>query len=149
MWWSELIWWGITGIVLAGIYYYIHKHMLNWPFEWWNAYFIVIGINCSRYIFLLEHTPWAKIQPLKVAMVLMSFPLIFSLVNGLTLFLRYVEDNEFEQLTGHLPPVQMDAMNSFLWNEMIFFGVAAIISVPVLAIRLIISIWRTHNLNKA
>jgi hypothetical protein len=99
----------------------------------------------TRHIFLLPYTFLARKQVLKVAIILALFPITFALVNGLNIFLTYVEENTWETLTGHLPAEQKRAIESYLWTEMIFFGIGSVIAAPALAVRLFISIWKQHN----
>ena len=48
-----------------------------------------------------------------------------------------------------LPEAERTTMDRFIWGEMLFFGIASILAAGALEIRLVISIWRTHNLGTA
>jgi hypothetical protein len=144
-WWLESIWWIITAVVIYAILVPVYKAMHVWPFLVWNIIFIATLVTMTRHIFLLPYTFLARKQVLKIAIILALFPITFALVNGLNIFLSYVEENTWETLTGHLPADQKRAIESYLWTEMIFFGIGSVIAAPALAVRLFISIWKQHN----
>lgn len=144
-WWLESIWWIITAVVIYAILVPVYKAMHVWPLLTWNIIFIAALVTMTRHIFLLPYTFLARKQVLKVAIILALFPITFALVNGLNIFLTYVEENTWEPLTGHLPAEQKRAIESYLWTEMIFFGIGSVIAAPALAVRLFISIWKQHN----
>jgi hypothetical protein len=144
-WWLESIWWIITAVVIYAILVPVYKAMHVWPLLTWNIIFIAALVTMTRHIFLLPYTFLARKQVLKVAIILALFPITFALVNGLNIFLTYVEENTWETLTGHLPAEQKRAIESYLWTEMIFFGIGSVIAAPALAVRLFISIWKQHN----
>lgn len=141
----EIVWWVATAIITWAILYPIHKAMYVWPFEWWNVTFVVVLITLARYIFLLKHTFLAKQQVLKIALLLLMFPLTFTFVNGLNAFMVFIEEKTWDPLTGHLPPADKKAIEDYIWTQMLFFGAGSIIAAPVFAGRLMLSIWRTHN----
>lgn len=143
--WLEIVWWIITGLVIAAVLYPIQKAMYVWPFRGWNIIFIVVLLTFGRYVFLLKHTFLAKRQVLKIALLVLMFPLTFALVDGLHAFMNYIEENTWDTLTGHLPAAQKTSIEQYIWSEMLFFGVGSVIAAPVFAGRLMMSIWRTRN----
>jgi hypothetical protein len=143
--WIEGIWWVISLMLVYAVLYPVHKAMYVWPFQTWNIIFILVLLTFARYTFLLPHTFLARVQILKIALILAMFPLTFALVSGLNGFLTYIEENTWDGLTGHLPAGPKRSIESYLWTEMIFFGAGSIIVSPVFAVRLFLSIWRQHN----
>ena len=141
----ELLWWTVTVIVVVASQYPIHKAMHVWPYEVWNIVFIVVLITLARYTFLLKHTFLARQQVIKTVLIQLMFPLIFILIDGLNDFLTFIEEKTWDPLTGHLPAADKKSIEQYIWAEMLFFGAGSIISVPVFAARLLLSIWRTHN----
>lgn len=141
----ELIWWVITAVVVWAVLRPIYKAMYVWPFVWTNVLFVVCLLTLTRYVFLLRHTLIAKQQVLKIALMLLMFPLGFVLVERINEFLTYIEERTWEPLIGHLPTSQQDAMEDYIWGEMLFFGVGSAIAAPAFAVRMMLSIWRTKN----
>ncbi|MBK8193665.1 MAG: hypothetical protein IPK76_10830 [Lewinellaceae bacterium] len=141
----EITWWIATALIVLATQYPIHKAMHVWPFEGWNILFVVVVVTLGRYIFLTKHTYLAQRQVLKVALLLLMFPLTFVLINGLNEFLSFIEEQTWEPLTGHLPAADKKAIEDYIWSEMLFFGAGSIITAPVFAGRMMLSIWRTHN----
>lgn len=141
----EILWWVVTAIVVLAVLHPIQKAMHVWPFQTWNIVFVITLVTLTRYIFLLPHTFLAKRQEVKVGLIIAVFPFLFYLIGGLNGFMTYIEENTFEQLTGHLPAADKKSIEKYLWNEMLFFGAGSIIAAPVLAGRLFVSIWRLRN----
>lgn len=146
--WLEMLWWVLTAVVVWAILYPIRKAMYVWPFHGWNIAFVVITITLTRYIFLLKHTLIAWQQEIKVVLLILMFPLTFATVDALNAFMVYIEEHTWEPLTGHLPPADKQSIESYIWTEMLFFGVGSILAPPVFAVRLFISVWRTRNRGK-
>ena len=141
----ELVWWGITAVVVFAVLYPIYKAMNYWPFVQWNILFIVVLITLSRYIFFMQHTFIAQRQVLKIALLLIMFPFTFALISGLNGFLSYIEEHTWESLTGHLPESNRLSVESYIRGEMLFFGAGSVLVAPLFAIRLMRSIWTTRN----
>jgi len=141
----EAIWWLVTVVLAFALIYPINHALPVWPFQAWNIAFIIILVTFTRYIFLLQHTFLAKRQVLKIAILLLMFPLTFILISGLHGFMTFIEERSWEPLTSTLGPDEKRSMESYIWGVMIFFGVGSIVSAPVLAVRLFMSVWRTRN----
>lgn len=141
----ELLWWLVTAIIVVAVLYPIHKAMYVWPFQGWNIIFVVTLITLTRYIFLLKHTFVAKRQVLKVVLILLMFPATFALISGLNQFMLYIEEQTWEPLTGHLPAADKASIEDYIWGQMLFFGAGSVLSAPIFAARLFLSIWRTKN----
>lgn len=141
----ELLCWVATAIIVVAVLYPINKAMYVWPFRGWNIVFIVVLLTLTRYIFLMKHTFLAQQQVLKVVLILLMFPLTFAMVNGLNIFMTFIEEKTWDPLTGHLPALDKKAIENYIWGEMLFFGAGSMIAAPVFAGRLLLSIWRTHN----
>jgi hypothetical protein len=143
--WLELLWWVLTALIVWAVLFPIHKAMRVWPFEGWNIAFVVVVVTFTRYIFLLKHTFLARLQEVKVALIILMFPFTFFLIEAVNGFMVYIEENTWEDLTGHLPLADKHAIEGYIWTEMLFFGVGSFIAAPALAVRLMLSVWRTRN----
>jgi len=141
----ELTWWVITAVVVWAVLSPINKAMYVWPFQTTNILFIVAMVTFARHIFLLQHTFLAENQIVKIVMLLLMFPATFLLVDGVSAFMVYIENNTWEPLTGHLPAAEKMATETYIWNEMLFFGIGSVLSAPIFAGRMMLSIWRTRN----
>lgn len=141
----EFIWWVATALLVWAILYPINKAMHVWPYEWWNVVFVVVLITLARYTFLLKHTFIAQKQLWKGVLMVLMIPLTFTLVDGLNGFMVFIEEKTWEPLTGHLPLADKLSIERYIWNQMLFFGAGSIIAAPAFAVRLMLSIWRTHN----
>jgi hypothetical protein len=141
----EALWWVITAVLAITVLWPVWQAGIAWPFQTWNVIFVVALVTFVRYIFLLKHTFLAYRQVLKIVLVLALFPITFALIGGLNSFQAFVEEQTWDVLTGHLPALKKRAIESYLWNEMLFFAVGSVISGITLAIRLFVSVWRLRN----
>ena len=148
-WQLTLLWGVLIAVVVAACSAPIVLNQVDFPFWFPHFAFIVLFLGATRYIFFLRHSWLARQQIVKVALVFLSFWAIFWLVSELHAFQVFADEIGVETLLTHLPAVDVPPLNRFILTEMVFFGVGAIIAMGVLVIRLIISVWRWHNLRRA
>ncbi len=144
----ELVWWVITGVVVVAVLYPIWNAGINWPFQTWNIVAIASLVTATRLIFLLQHSLIFKKQFLKAGIIIAMVPVTFACISYLNGFMVFVEEQTWDVLTGHLPLQKRTALESYIWNEMLFFSVGTLVAIPVLAARLFMSIWKQHNHRK-
>jgi FlaA1/EpsC-like NDP-sugar epimerase len=145
MLWMELIWWIMTGVIVAVVLYPIHKAMYSWQFERSNILFIVVLLTLSRYMFLLKYTFLADQQEVKVGLMILMFPLIFMLIGSLNTFMVYIEEKTWEPFTGHLPVSDRFRIERYIWGEMLFFGAGSILASILFIGRMMRSVWMYRN----
>jgi hypothetical protein len=131
--WLELLWWVLTAVVVVAVLYPIHQAIHVWPFERTNIIFIVV------------HTFLARRQVLKVGLILLMFPVLFLFIGMVNEFMVFIEEQTWDPLTGHLPTAQRRGMESYIWNEMLFFGAGCLVAIPAFMVRMMLSVWRTRN----
>ena len=145
----ELIWWVVTAIVAAAVLIPILNSLDGYPFLTSNIVFIVVFITMTRYVFLLKHTILAKAELVKVGIVLVSIPFIFLLIEGLSNFQNYLDEEGLDKFMPLLNLDKQQDMINYIKSEMLFFGVGAIIVAIVFPVRMVISIWMNRNSNKS
>jgi hypothetical protein len=141
----ELVFWLFTALVTIAVLIPINSNIIDYPFWIQNIVFIIVAITITRYIFLLKFTFLAKRQLLKVGCIFLCIPLIFYLVQELNYFQTYLDERGTDHIVGHLPFEDRSDVIDYMRSELLLFGTMAIISSIIFPIRLIISIWRTHN----
>ncbi len=143
----ELLWWLITAVVVIGVLFPIYQCVLYYPFVVSNIIFIVVFINFTRYVFLLKHTFWAHHQLTKIIVGVLCFPLIFYLISEINYFKTYMDEVGlyaiFKPAVDNLTTAP--DVTRYIRNEMLFFGIGAVIIACIMPFRLIMSVWRTHN----
>ncbi|MBK7426155.1 MAG: hypothetical protein IPI60_03495 [Saprospiraceae bacterium] len=144
-WLLELVWWIFTAVLVIFVLYPIYQQIPEYPFWTMNCIAIATFITSARLIFFLRFSPIAYIQPLKVVLAIAMIPFIFILVSQFNFFQTYLDENGILSFLGHLSPPRIDSMDKYIRNEIGFFSIGAIISSAILAIRLIISVWRVRN----
>ena len=144
----ELIWWVVTAIVAVAVIFPIVTTLTSYPFLISNIVFIAVFITLTRYVFLLKHTFLARAQVIKVIITLVSVPFIFMLIEGLSNFQNYLDE---EGLDKFLPLMELDnqkVMINYVRSEMIFFGTGAVMVAILFPFRMTLSVWRNRNTNK-
>lgn len=141
----ELLWWLITALVLAAILLPIYLNIRYFPFYGLNILVIVCFITLARYLFLLPYTFLARREILKIAIVFLCIPLIFIIVQELNKFQTYLDEQGVEMLVGKRPAEKQMQWVYFIQNEILLFGVGAVVTGIILPFRLILSVWRGRN----
>jgi hypothetical protein len=144
----ELIWWIVTGLVAAAVILPIISNLTSYPFLISNVVFIAVFITLTRYVFLLQHTFLAKAQVLKVIITLVSVPFIFMLIEGLSNFQNYLDEEGLEKFLPLMKIENQKGMINYIKSEMIFFGTGSIIVAILFPFRMTLSVWRNRNTNK-
>lgn len=141
----ELIWWLITAILVAAILYPILKYTNDYPFLSLNIIYIIVFVTFSRYIFLLRYTVLANAHLVKVAIILVSIPIIAYLIGGINFFQTYIDENGMDSFLSQGSVLSQEQIGSFIRNELILFGVGSVMAAIVLPFRLVVSLWRWKN----
>ena len=141
----ELLGWFIAGLVALIFLLPITSKIFQYPFLKINVAFIVIFITLARYIFLLKHTFIAYNQWLKAILMIGCIPAFIYVLRLFKRFQEYLAEKGVEHFMNHLPYEQQVSLGKYVTAEMLFFGAAALISILVFALRMMVSIWRLHN----
>jgi glucan phosphoethanolaminetransferase (alkaline phosphatase superfamily) len=141
----ELLFWLFTFLVTAAVLIPIYTNIPNYPFWVPNIVFVIAAITVTRYLFLLKYTFIARRQVLKIALAFLCIPLIFYLIQELNYFQTYLDEEGVDSVVGHLPYDSRETMVQYMRSEMLLFGTMAVISSILFPLRLIVSVWRTHN----
>lgn len=146
----ELLFWIFTALLALIVQLPIYNSLgaERYPFYLQNTVFILAAITVTRYIFLLQHTFLAYRQILKIAFVFLCIPLIFYLVQEINHFQTYIDEQGWDALVGHLAYEERKSMIDYIRNQMILFGIMAVISSVIFPFRLIVSVWLTYNRGK-
>lgn len=147
-WGVELLWWMATAVAVAAVLLPILTRVPDYPFLLGNIIFVTAFITFTRYIFLLKHTFLAYRQVLKVVVFFLFFPIIFLIVEQINHFQTYLDNYGFVPMLGHLPLNTFNNLSRYIYNEMLFFGVGAVVAGVILPFRLLISVWRLRNRGK-
>ena len=144
-WKLELLWWLFTIAVALGILYPITNQIYNYPFLVINIIFIIVFVTFTRYIFLLNYTFLAHRRKLKMVLIILCLPLIFSLVAELNNFQAFVGEEGLDSFMNHLPLPQQQSMVTYIRNEMLLFGTGSVITAILFPLRMMMSVWRNLN----
>lgn len=146
----ELLWWVFTFLLAVIIILPIRINECPFPFYFQNVIFFVTFLTLSRYIFLLKHTFLPPYQYIKAGLIFLSAPVVFLLVQELNGFQVFLDAEGPEALVGRgFEFKKQEVLIKYIRSEMLLFGVGSIISAILFPLRLVLSIWRWHNLGKA
>ena len=142
----ELLWWMVTGVLVV---LFLLPVFLNigdrYPFYQSNIVFIVIFITFTRVIFLLKHTLFAHNKMLKLILIFAPIPLFFYSMDALFNFQDFIDKGEHIKMLSQLSPDKAMNISKYIRYEFVFFGTGSILTIFLLPIRMIISIWRGIN----
>jgi hypothetical protein len=149
VWLLEGLWWLVTAGLVILVIWPIRDEIFQFPFERSNIFFIVCFITSLRWFLLLKTTPFAKNIWVKLVLL---FAAIWTFLYSLQLFSKFqvfIDEKGIESITFHLTEARQIALSKYIVSEYIFFAVGSMIICFMIPIRMVISIWRTYNLNKA
>lgn len=141
----ELTWWAVTAVIVAAVMYPIWVNVTDFPVWWQNILFIVVFITLTRYIFLLKYTFLARIQWLKILLVLVAAPSIFALLQIYDDFKLDLDSIGPDYVTSGVAPERIIEMATYIKNEFFFFAIGSLIASVTFVLRMIISVWRVKN----
>ena len=148
-WLIEIVWWLVTLIVIVLVIYPIRQEIYGFPFEKSNIYFIIGCITGLRWLLLLPSTPFAKNLWVKLVLIFFCIWLLLFSYNRFGMFQIFLDEKGIISLTNHLSESRQMAMSKYISSEYVFFAVGTMVACIILPFRLVVSIWRTYNLNKA
>lgn len=148
----EILWWVITAIATFLVIYPILDNMVKFQFLYANILFIIVFITYTRHIFLLKYTFLAYWQWVKFALIFLSIPLVFKLVEFIFNFQDFLDTEGLQSFSTYFREgikfeTQQNLLN-YMKREYVFFGVGSVIAAIVLPFRMLISFWRVYNKEK-
>lgn len=147
-WLLELIWLAATAILVILILMPIRSEIYAFPFEKANIFFIIVFITLIRWLLFLSNTPFGKAQLIKGIIGIGAIWVGLYALRQFSLFQNFIDDKGVESITQHLPEARQIALHKYIISEFIFFASGSMIVCVMMPVRMLISIWRTHNLKK-
>lgn len=117
----------------------------DYPFYTPNILFIAIFITFTRYIFLVKYTFFADVPLIKIIFIFLPIPIFFYSIDALYDFQRFLDEEGVVSLLGELSAEEQYSMAKYIRYQKIFFGTGAIITLAMLPVRMIVSLWRRKN----
>lgn len=141
----ELVWWVATAVITIGVLYPIWQSTVDYPFWKPNIIAIVAAVTITRYIFLTDFTFLSKWKYFKVGLVSITLPIVFLLIQNLSDFQAYLDEEGLDHVLKNLDGSTKDSMFSYIRSQMLFFGTASIIAGILMPIKLTKSVWKNFN----
>lgn len=142
----ELIWWVVTAIVTVLILLPILTNIgSEYPFYVANILFIVVFITFTRYIFLVKYTFFADLAWFKTILVFLPIPIFFYFIDSMYDFQRFLDEEGVISILGGVNADDQYSLSKYVQYQKLFFGTGAILTLILLPIRMIMSIWRRKN----
>lgn len=143
--WLELVWWAFTALLAFGVLFPIWQSVVDYPFWAANIIFIISAVTLTRYIFLTKFTFLGDRTYLKAALILISAPIVFYLINNLVDFRTHMDEIGLEASLINLIGDDKESMYNYIETEMLFFGVTSVVAMIVFPLKMLKSIWRNLN----
>ncbi len=145
----ELLWWVFTFLVAWVVVNPMWMPFVKYDFIYDCIFNVIIFITFARYVLFLKYTFLAKFQIGKFILIFACIPLGFYTIQEIFAYQDFL-DNEgtAEFLDFFRPDIGTNALYEILdytTQQILFFGVAAAISVIILPFRLLVSFWRVYN----
>jgi hypothetical protein len=145
-WKIECLFWLGSFLVALLIMLPIHDHLQqNYPYYLVNYIFIILFLTYTRYIFLLHYAPFSHTLWIKMILIFASIPLFLWLIDDLYDFLEMLDIEGIEPLVRIENLENKYNMAKYVKYQFIFFSVGCLITIAMLPIRMIVSIWRVRN----
>jgi hypothetical protein len=145
---AELLWWLFTAIILLIVLFPIWDNKIPFPFYPQNALLIILFITFSRYTLFLPISIIAKTKWFKVVIIGMTVLFTWVVSTSVSDFRNFMDEQGLQTLVEHLHVTKQTSLMRYMKNEMVFFGTGSVISCVLLAIRMIVSLWRMRNTGK-
>ncbi len=147
-WFAELIWilLSIFLSLIALIPMYVYQ--VDYPFVHINMLFIIGFVNFTRWLFLWKYTPYAWYIPLKLVLVFVMIPVIFTGFNKFFEFRIFLDDIGLQEILTQCSERDQRNLSLYIRSEMIFFGTAYILASSLVPFKMIWSIWKQYNRNE-
>ena len=138
--------WILFTILLASLVLWpIYSNNVDYRFYFNNILFIAVFIIFFRYIFFIKTTFLENKIYIKLLIVALAIFFDIYAYMALNDFINFYQENgKYSQLT-HLVLEKQYSIGNFIFNQYIFFGVAALVSGIIIPFRMLISVWRVHN----
>lgn len=129
-------------LLMAPIYL---KTGLLYPFYIPNIVAIFIFLTFTRLIFLFKLTPYARLKWFRMVMIFLPIPLLMYHIDSFFAFREFIEEEGVITFFKGSSDMSDYQFGKFIRNQYMFFLVAAIITMILMPVRMMISFWRTTN----
>lgn len=144
----ELLWLLFTGLATAMVIIPLIPKTENFTFYPDNILFVATFLIYTRLIFFINSSFLTFHVGFKLFFLAIAAPFTFILIDRFNNFQTFLDNHGVHPFLGHLPNDDQMSIELYLRNEMMLFGVGAIILSIMLPLFLIRSIWRFKNRGK-
>lgn len=113
-----------------------------------NAVFIMLFFTFTRYIFLLEYVPFSHNKIIKVILFFACIPLFLYMLDGFYNFQRFLDEVGLQEISQDSISKASESICKYTRYQFLFFAAGGLITMILLPMRIIISLWRQYNTNK-
>jgi hypothetical protein len=141
----EVLWILVAVIIAAIVITPIYFNAEHFPFYWTNGIFVFAFITYTRLMFFINSSMLTLHVSVKLFFLATAVPFTFLLIDMFNDFQVYLDNNGTKPFFGHLLDQKQISMEIYLRNEILLFGVGAIITSIIFPVFIVISIWRFRN----
>lgn len=145
-WLAEIVFWTLSVVIAILIMKPVHDYFgTGFKYYTSNYAFIILFFTYTRYLFLLKFTPFSHNVWVKVFLVFASIPLMLWLIDDTYDFRRMLDEEGLEPLVRSASLDTRLSLAKYAKYEFVFFSTSAILTIIMVPIRMIVSIWRVRN----
>ena len=112
-----------------------------------NIAFLFIFITFTRYIFLLKYTPFSHSRWIKVLLIFACIPLFLFMIDGFYNFQRFLDEVGLHVIASSSGE-KAQSMCKYTRYQYLFFATGGLITMVLIPIRMVVSLWRQYNTDK-
>ena len=144
-WSLELIAWIVCSLFVAIILLPVLSYSKDYPFIIQNILLIVILFTASRFVFTMPFVPYLKNSKVRLLLLFLIPALIIAVLRMNSKFSVYMQNNSLANLYDGFTWEDQQFVSKYIRTEMTFFGIGSLISLVLLGLRIIKSLWRSRN----
>ncbi|HRN34452.1 MAG TPA: hypothetical protein PLC76_02045 [Saprospiraceae bacterium] len=141
----EMLWIAGVAILALIVMIPIYAHAREFPFYLDNFIFVFALFTYARFMFFVSTSILTLHVGVKLFFLATAFPFSFLLLDQFNNFRTYIDNHGTQPFFGHLPDKLQIPIDIYLKNEMVLFGVGAIVSSILFPFFLVYSIWVFRN----
>ena len=128
-------------IILVPIYFYAEIY----PFYVSNFIFVFAFVTYTRLMFFVNSSLLTIHVAAKLFFLATAVPFTFMMIDKFNEFQTYLDNNGTTPFFGYLHDAQQTSLELYLRNEMLLFGVGAIVTSIIFPFFIVLSIWKFRN----
>lgn len=148
-WLLEAIWWFATVLFAILIVLPIWMTGVQFEFYIYNFIYALSALTLLRYLTSFEHHPWSNSKLFKIILIFLVPILFFPVLEGLHSFIEYNDREGLQSAMMHLSTTKQNWMIKYIRVEYLTLGIATMVGILAMIIKMVRSLWRQVKYQQA